>query len=66
MGTSVIIHAVGDLMTHPRQLVVFWRVQPIEAVIFLACVFIIVFTNVENGIYLATGGEFFRPFGLHN
>ncbi|KAH8153462.1 uncharacterized protein LAJ45_02275 [Morchella importuna] len=54
---AVIIHAVGDLMTHPRQLVVFWRVQPIEAVIFLACVFIIVFTNVENGIYLATGAS---------
>lgn len=42
-------------MTHPRQLVVFWRVQPIEAVFFLAAVFIIVFTNVENGIYVATG-----------
>lgn len=42
-------------MSHPRQLVVFWRVQPVEALIFLAAVFIIIFTNIENGIYVATG-----------
>lgn len=57
---SVIIHAVGDLMSHPRQLVVFWRVQPIEALIFLAAVFIIIFTNIENGIYVATGCKFYK------
>lgn len=47
-------------MSHPRQLVVFWRVQPIEAVIFLAAVFIIIFTNIENGIYVATGCKFMK------
>lgn len=47
-------------MSHPRQLVVFWRVQPVEALIFLAAVFIIIFTNIENGIYVATGCKFQR------
>jgi len=49
----VIIHAVTDLMSHPRQLFIFWRVQPVEAIIFLAAVFITIFTNIENGIYVA-------------
>src|SRR5690606_22185913 len=35
---AVIIHAVGDLMAHPRQLYIFWRVQPLEAIIFLGSV----------------------------
>lgn len=48
-------------MSHPRQLVVFWRGQPIEALIFLAAVFIIIFTNIENGIYVATGCKSFKP-----
>ncbi|KAF8473541.1 putative sulfate permease [Kalaharituber pfeilii] len=51
--SAVIIHAVGDLMSHPRQLWIFWRVQPLEAIIFLAAVFITIFTNIENGIYVA-------------
>lgn len=51
--SAVIIHAVGDLMSHPRQLFIFWRVQPLEAIIFLAAVFITIFTNIENGIYVA-------------
>lgn len=50
---AIIIHAVGDLMAHPRQLFVFWRVQPLEAIIFLVAVFITVFSNIENGIYWA-------------
>lgn len=40
-------------MSPPRQLYIFWRVQPLEAVIFLAAVFITIFTNIENGIYVA-------------
>lgn len=51
--SAVIIHAVGDLMSPPRQLYIFWRVQPIEALIFLAAVFITIFTNIENGIYVS-------------
>ncbi|RPA73444.1 sulfate permease [Ascobolus immersus RN42] len=51
--SAIIIHAVGDLMSHPRQVYIFWRVQPLEAIIFLAAVFITIFTNIENGIYVS-------------
>ncbi|CCX32382.1 sulfate transporter family-domain-containing protein [Pyronema domesticum] len=50
---AVIIHAVTDLLSPPRQVYIFWRVQPLEAVIFVAAVFITIFTNIENGIYWA-------------
>lgn len=40
-------------MSHPRQLFIFWRVQPLEAIIFLAAVFITIFTSIEIGIYVA-------------
>lgn len=55
---AVIIHAVTDLMSPPRQLYVFWRVQPIEAVIFLVAVFVTIFSNIENGIYWAIACKF--------
>ena len=51
--SAVIIHAVTDLISPPRQLFIFWRVQPLEAVIFLAAVFITIFSSIENGIYWA-------------
>lgn len=50
---AVIIHAVTDLLSPPRQVYIFWRVQPLEAVIFLAAVFITIFSSIENGIYWA-------------
>jgi len=51
--SAVIIHAVTDLMSPPRQVYIFWRVQPLEAIIFLVAVFITIFSNIENGIYWA-------------
>lgn len=51
--SAVIIHAVTDLISPPRQLYIFWRVQPLEAIIFLAAVFITIFSSIENGIYWA-------------
>lgn len=50
---AIIIHAVTDLLSPPRQVYIFWRVQPLEAVIFLAAVFVTVFSSIENGIYWA-------------
>lgn len=50
---AVIIHAVTDLLSPPRQVYIFWRVQPLEAIIFLAAVFITIFSTIENGIYWA-------------
>lgn len=49
---AVIIHAVGDLITPPQTLYKFWRVNPIEVVIFFVGVIIIIFTSIEDGIYV--------------
>ena len=49
--SAVIIHAVGDLITPPNVVYQFWRISPIEAIIFFAGVFVTVFSSIENGIY---------------
>lgn len=50
--SGVIIHAVGDLITPPNTLYQFWRISPLEVFIFFAGVFVTVFSNIENGIYV--------------
>jgi sodium-independent sulfate anion transporter 11 len=49
--SAVIIHAVGDLITPPNTLYQFWRVSPIEVLIFFVGVFVTIFSSIENGIY---------------
>ncbi|KAH7035175.1 sulfate permease 2 [Microdochium trichocladiopsis] len=49
---GVIIHAVGDLITPPQTLYKFWRVSPLEVFIFFVGVIVIVFSSIENGIYV--------------
>ncbi|KAK0378901.1 sulfate permease [Colletotrichum paranaense] len=48
---AVIIHAVGDLITPPNTVYQFWRVSPLEVVIFFVGVFVTIFSSIENGIY---------------
>lgn len=48
---AVIIHAVGDLITPPNTVYQFWRVSPLEVIIFFVGVIVTVFTSIENGIY---------------
>lgn len=48
---AIIIHAVGDLITPPRELYRIWQTSPLEVVIFFAGVFVSIFTSIENGIY---------------
>ncbi|KAI5284036.1 Sulfate permease 2 [Ascosphaera aggregata] len=48
---GVIIHAVGDLITPPNTLYKFWRVNPIEFIIFFIGVIVTIFSSIENGIY---------------
>jgi sodium-independent sulfate anion transporter 11 len=48
---AVIIHAVGDVITPPRTVYQFWRVSPLEVIIFMAGVLVTIFTTIENGIY---------------
>ncbi|KAK3671281.1 hypothetical protein LTR78_008916 [Recurvomyces mirabilis] len=48
---AVIIHAVGDLITPPNVVYQFWRISPLEVIIFFAGVFVTVFSSIEDGIY---------------
>ncbi|KAL7793867.1 sulfate transporter family domain-containing protein [Trichoderma ceciliae] len=48
---AVIIHAVGDVITPLRVVFQFWRVSPLEVIIFLAGVLVTVFATIEDGIY---------------
>ncbi|RYP08905.1 hypothetical protein DL764_001615 [Monosporascus ibericus] len=50
---GLIIHAVGDLITPPHTVYRFWQVSPLEALIFLVTVILMVFTDLETGIYFA-------------
>ncbi|KAL8896615.1 MAG: hypothetical protein Q9192_002991 [Flavoplaca navasiana] len=49
--SAVIIHAVGDLITPPNTVYQFWRINPLEVVIFFLGVIVTIFSNIENGIY---------------
>lgn len=49
--SGVIIHAVGDLIAPPSQIYKFWRISPLEVVIFFVGVIVTVFTSIEDGIY---------------
>ncbi len=49
--SAVIIHAVGDLITPPNTVYKFWRVNPLEVLIFFVGVLVTVFSTIENGIY---------------
>lgn len=48
---AVIIHAVLDLITPANTVYQFWRISPLEVLIFLAGVFVTVFSTIENGVY---------------
>ena len=49
--SAVIIHAVGDLITPPNTVYQFWRINPIEVIIFFAGVIVTIFASIEDGIY---------------
>ncbi|KAJ5636779.1 uncharacterized protein N7484_010092 [Penicillium longicatenatum] len=48
---GVIIHAVGDLITSPNTVYQFWRVSPLDVLIFFIGVIVTVFSSIEDGIY---------------
>lgn len=50
---AIIIHAVFDLMVHPRVSWRLWKISPVEGLVFLAAVFITVFSTIEAGIYFS-------------
>lgn len=51
--SAVIIHAVADLVATPRQVYHYWRVSPLEFLIWVAAVLVTVFSTIEDGIYTA-------------
>ncbi|KAJ5497372.1 hypothetical protein N7463_009359 [Penicillium fimorum] len=53
--SAVIIHAVGDLVTPPHITYQFWRVSPIDALIFFVGIIVIIFSTIETGIYCTIG-----------
>ena len=48
---GVIMHAVFDVITPPSTVFQFWRVAPLDVVIFFAGVLVTIFSTIENGIY---------------
>lgn len=49
--SAVIIHAVADLVASPAQVYKYWRVSPLEFLIWLAAVVVTIFSTIEDGIY---------------
>ncbi|KAI1800585.1 sulfate permease [Daldinia bambusicola] len=48
---AVIIHAVLDVVSPPNVVYQFWRISPLEVVIFFAGVLVTIFDGIEDGIY---------------
>ncbi|KAG8999682.1 hypothetical protein FRB94_005985 [Tulasnella sp. JGI-2019a] len=55
--SAIIIAAVGDLVASPRVVYNFWRVSPLECIIWFAAVLVTVFSSIENGIYTAVAAS---------
>jgi sodium-independent sulfate anion transporter 11 len=56
---GLIIHAVCNLATPPRQLYKYWQLSPFEFLIWVAGVAIALFTSLEVSIYSTIGLSFF-------
>lgn len=55
--SAVIIHAVADLVASPDQVFSYWRVSPLEFLIWLAAVLVTIFSSIENGIYVSVASS---------
>ncbi|GAA5969941.1 hypothetical protein JCM11641_008092, partial [Rhodosporidiobolus odoratus] len=55
--SAVIIHAVGDLISSPKQTYSFWKCSPLEFIIFAAAVIVSVFATIEAGIYTSVAAS---------
>ncbi|KAJ5085174.1 sulfate anion transporter [Penicillium argentinense] len=50
--SGVIIHAVGDLIVAPNTIYQFWRISPLDAVIFAVGLVVAITSTIENSIYI--------------
>jgi sodium-independent sulfate anion transporter 11 len=48
---AVIIHAIFDMITPPSDLYEFWRISPLDVIVFFAGLVVTIFTSIENGIF---------------
>lgn len=49
--SAVIIHAVGDLIVPPNTIYQFWRISPLDAVIFAVGLIVALVSTIANSIY---------------
>lgn len=49
--SAVIIHAVGDLIVAPSTIYQFWRISPLDAVIFAVGLVVAITNTIPNSIY---------------
>ncbi|KAJ5316359.1 hypothetical protein N7476_006666 [Penicillium atrosanguineum] len=49
---AVIIHAVGDLIVAPNTLYQFWRISPLDALIFVIGLVVAITNTIPNSIYV--------------
>ena len=54
---AVIIHAVADLVASPAQVYSYWRISPLEFVIWFAAVLVTIFATIEDGIYFSVAAS---------
>lgn len=55
--SAVIIHAVADLCATPATILSFWKVSPMEFIIFWAGVIVTIFSTIEIGIYVTVASS---------
>lgn len=53
--SGVIIHAVGDLLVSPNVIYQFWRIAPLDAVIFTVGLVVAITNSLPNSIYATVG-----------
>jgi sodium-independent sulfate anion transporter 11 len=51
--SAVIIHAVADLVASPAQVFSYWRVSPLEFLIWCTAVLVTIFSTIEIGVYVS-------------
>lgn len=52
---GLIIHAVCNLVTPPKNLYKYWQLSPLEFLIWVACVTLAIFQSLDYSIYLGVG-----------
>ncbi|KAJ6789376.1 hypothetical protein PWT90_00929 [Aphanocladium album] len=53
--SGLIIHAVCNLITPPKNLYKYWQLSPLELLIWVACVALAIFQSLDYSIYLGVG-----------